>query len=205
MANDPNLDPQTLVVPGHGTVLISTGASAEPFDITGFNIKDKSTYGDGWESCGYTSKDDTVEFSKDGGDVTSIDTWEEDGLDTTYEAITWSFLVRALSMQKKTFDLAFGGGAYDETLGGYGMGDITPVEKSVMIIFAHNGKRGGVYIRRAKLSVGDAPSVDTEQFFEIEIKGDVLASDSDKYKKIFWYAARPYDAKKALNTADAGV
>lgn len=194
MANDPNLDPKTLVVPGHGNVLISTDETAEPFDITGFNIKDTATYGPGWESLGYTSKENTVEFSKDGGDVSSVDTWEEDGMDTTYEATLWSVLVRALSMQRKTFEYAFGGGKWDENLKGYGMGDVEPITKSMMIIFAHNGKRAGAYIRRVKIGAGDAPSIDPEQFFEIELKGDILASDSATYKKIFWYSARPYDA-----------
>lgn len=201
MARDPNLDPKTLVVPGHGNVLVSTGTVAEPFDIESFDIMDASTYGEDWMSIGYTSKADTVEFNKDGGDASSVDTWEQDGMDTTYEAILWSFVVRALSMQRSMYELAFGGGAYDSALKGYAMGDVEPIEKSVMIVFAHNGKRGGIYIRRAKLGVGDAPSVDVENFFQIEIKGDVLASDSTKYKKIFWFDARPY---KAL-TAGAGV
>lgn len=194
MARDANLDPKSLIIPGHGNVLVSTEATAEPFDVAKFDITDKASYGAGWTSLGYTSKEDTIEFDKDGGDATSVDTWEEDGVDTTYEAVLWSFVVRALSMQKSTFDLAFGGGTWLEDIKGYAMGDITPVEKSVMIIFAHAGKRAGIYIRRAKLSAGDAPSVDPEQFFTIEIKGDVLASDSDKYKKITWLAARDFTA-----------
>lgn len=188
---DPNLDPKSTIIPGHGNVLISKQATAEPFDIEKFNINNPASYGSDWQSLGYTSKENTVEFDKDGGDAKSVDTWEEDGVDTSYEAVLWSFVVRALSMNQKTFEMAFGGGAWDETLKGYGMGDITPIEKSVMIIFAHAGKRAGVYIRRAKLAAGDAPKVDAEQFFEIEIKGSVLASDSSKYKKIFWFAARP--------------
>lgn len=187
---DPNLDPKSTIIPGHGNVLISKEATAEPFDIAQFDIKDETTYGTGWESIGYTSKENTIEFDKDGGDASSVDTWEEDGVDTSYEAVLWSFVVRALSMNRKTFELAFGGGEWDEDLQGYAMGDITPIEKSVLIIFAHAGKRFGIYVRRAKLSAGDAPSVDPEQFFEIEIKGDVLTSDSVKYKKVFWMGAR---------------
>ncbi|WP_269929103.1 hypothetical protein [Kocuria massiliensis] len=191
MARDEKLDPKSVVIPGHGNVLVSTGDTAEPFDIGQFQIGDESTYGEGWMSLGYTSKENTIEFDKDGGDATSVDAWEEDGLDTSYESTLWSFVVRALSMSKDVFELAFNGGAWDDELDGYAMGDVTPIEKSVMIIFAHAGKRAGIYIRRAKLASGEAPSIDVEQFFEIEIKGDVLASDSAKYKKIFWYKARP--------------
>lgn len=194
MARDTALDPKTLIIPGHGNVLVSTATVAEPFDVEKFVIGDSATYGTGWQSIGYTSKEDAVALNKDGGDATLVDTWEEDGTDATYEAIQWSFTVNSLSMSKSMYDLAFGGGAYDATLKGYGMGDIEPVEKSVMIIFAHNGKRAGLYIRRAKLSVGDAPSIDTEKYFSVQIKGDVLASDSAKFKKIFWFDARPYKA-----------
>lgn len=205
MARDPNLDPSNIIVPGHGNVLVSTDKTAEPFDPAGFNIFDSSSYGPGWRSIGYTSKDDTIEFDKDGGDATSLDTWEEDGVDTAYESVLWSFVVRALSMNRETFELAFGGGAWDETLKGYGVGDVSPTEKSVMIIFAHGGKRAGVYIRRCKLQAGDAPEVDAEQFFEIEIKGDVLASDSEKYKKMFWFAARPAVEGTAVTPKDVAA
>lgn len=190
---DANLDKKHLVIPGHGNILISKEGTADPFDVKSFVIGDTATYPSEWESIGYTSKDNTVEFNKDGGDANSVDVWEEDAADISNDPILWSFVARAVSMQRKTFELAFGGGKYDETLGGYAMGDIEPVEKSVMILFSHGGKRGGVYIRRAKLSAGDAPKIDPEQFFEIEISGSILSPDVQTWGKVFWYDARNYE------------
>lgn len=193
MAQDANLTKNSLIIPGHGTVLVSKGKVADPFDPKNFLIGDDTTYPkNNWMHFGMTSKQNTVEFSKDGGDSSTADTWEFDAVDSTIDPIKWSLTIGALSMHKAMFELAFGGGKHDATLKGYAMGDVEPVEKSLMVLFAHGGKRGGVYIRNAKLSVGDAPSVDVENFFEVQLSATVGQPDKNDWGKIFWFDARDY-------------
>lgn len=196
---DANLDKSKLMIPGHGTVLVSVGEKADPFDPKNFVIGDDTTYKKSdWMQFGLTSKENTIEFSKDGGDTTAVDTWEFDGVDITKDPITWSFNIGSLSMQKAAWELAYGGGKYVDALKAYAMSDVVPVQKSVMIIFAHNGKRAGAYIRSARLSVGDAPSVDTEKFFETQLSGSVIQPDVDTWGKVLWFDARAYEAGRVV-------
>lgn len=196
MAREANYDANKLVVPGHGTVLVSIGEVADPFDIESFVLGDDTSYpSDQWMPFALTSKENTFAFTKDGGDETVLGVWEFDAVDSSTESATSGFTVNAASMQKSVWDLAYGGGKYDETLKGYAEHENVPVTKSAMVIFAHGGKRAGAYMRKTKVTAGDAPEVAPDNFFETQIKGTILTPENMTWGKRFWFDARPYKAK----------
>ncbi|WHS51386.1 hypothetical protein QM007_05350 [Rothia sp. SD9660Na] len=195
MAREANYDADKLVVPGHGTVLVSVTDKADPFDIESFVLGDDTSYPkDQWMPFALTSKENTFAFTKDGGDETVLDVWEFDSMDSSTESATNGFTVNAASMQKSVWDLAYGGGKYDEELKGYAEHETVPVEKSVMVIFAHGGKRAGAYMRKVKITAGDAPDISPDNFFETQLKGTILTPDVMTWGKRFWFDARPYKA-----------
>lgn len=195
MAREANYDTSKLVVPGHGTLLVSVAETADPFDIKSFVLGDDTSYpSNEWMPFALTSKENTFAFTKDGGDETVLDVWEFDGVDSSTESTTIGFTINAASMQKAVWEMAYGGGEYNETLKAYAEKEVVPVVKSAMVIFAHGGKRAGAYMRKVKITAGDAPEIATDNFFETQLKGTILTPEDMTWGKRLWLDARPYEA-----------
>lgn len=191
------LDPGKIIIPGHGNVLYAEPDTL-PFNPANFIIGNESTYGEGWGSFGLTSKENPPEFEKDGGDATQKDTWELDAVDVSYESTSWSGLVNALEMKRETYELVQPDGQWSEEQGGYY--DVTgdgKIEKAIFFIFVQGTKRAAWWFPRVSLGLGDAPSVDVEEFFETQASFQALSSlthttaDGRPIRQR-WYPVRSY-------------
>ncbi len=183
------LDAGKTIIPFRGNVLVAP-VDTTPFDISSFVIGDDSTYG-GFESLGHTSRENSVALEKDGGDAEQKGSWEDEGLDAVYEPTAWSSTVNALQMDRATFELAFPGGEWDEETQSYDVGNIGTVERAVMVVFAPGDKRAGFYMPRGQITLGDAPELDVEEFFELQLRIQALSSQTTR-KRFRWFATRPY-------------
>ncbi|MCG7425053.1 hypothetical protein [Kocuria rhizophila] len=192
------LDAGKTIIPFRGNVLVAP-VDTKPIDISSFVIGEESTY-TGWDSIGHTSRENTVALEKDGGDAEQKGSWEDEGLDAVYEPTAWSSTVNALQMDRETFELAFPGGEWDEATQSYDVGNIGTVERAVLVIFAPGDKRAGFYMPRGQITLGDAPELDVEEFFELQLRIQALSSQTTR-KRFRWFATRQY---KALAPAQDG-
>lgn len=165
----------SLIVPGHGTVFWAPEDADLPADpLTAFQLAKDAP--EGWVDLGHTSKENTIEFSKDGGDKTQLDTWYADAVRVVYGAMQWGMSVAALQMTKQTLDLAFQG-EMDATNGRY----IVPASSGatrgqLAILFQDVTDSMVFYLPNTQTLLGDAPSVNVEGFFEVQLSVSILST-----------------------------
>lgn len=172
-------------IPGKGTVLVAPPDTAAPdyeaIDPTG-------VLSGGWEALGHTSRDNAVSLSKGGGDATQRGSWWDDALRSTYDPITWSVNVNSLQVDKLTLGLAFGDGVHNGTAGTYDVGgSITAVKKAVFILIVDGSSRMGIYIPNTTITIGDAPQIAVDAFFEIALSAQMLNSPTTGKRFRFYH------------------
>lgn len=175
-----SVDATKLVIPGNGTVFHAAKNTLPPASpLTAFSLA--GTAPTGWTNLGHTSKQNTISFSKDGGDKTSLDTWIADAVRTVYSSVSWSVTIPALQIDADVLDLAFNGDFHSgqSGTGGYIVpGSPTPQEAALFIYFKDSTGAMGFWIPNASVSLGDAPSVDTANFFELPLSAAIQSADT---------------------------
>jgi hypothetical protein len=186
------LDPSKLILPGNGTVL-QAPAGTEPFDLDAFDLNDPLTF-EGWELFGHTSRENLPAFSKEGGEVSQKGTWEQSGVRAVNgEAETYTLAINALEVTQDTLELAFGGGVYDATRRRYAVKEIQAQERALFLVMLDGTRRAGIDMKNTSIKVGDLPSIDVENFFEVQLLAQVLTDPVSGEKFGFW-EPRPYVA-----------
>jgi len=162
-------------IPGKGTVLVAPPDTAAP----DYETIDPLSPTGGWVALGHTSRDNNVSLSKGGGDATQRGSWWDDALRSTYDPITWSVNVNSIQIDGTTLGLAFGGGTQDGTAGTYDVaGTITPQKKALFILIVDGSTRMGIYIPNTTITIGDAPQIAVDAFFEITLTAQMLNSET---------------------------
>lgn len=162
-------------IPGKGTVLVAPPDTAAP----DYETIDPLSPSGGWVALGHTSRDNNVSLSKGGGDATQRGSWWDDALRSTYDPITWSVNVNSIQIDGTTLGLAFGGGTQDGTAGTYDVaGSITPQKKALFILIVDGATRMGIYIPNTTITIGDAPQIAVDAFFEITLTAQMLNSET---------------------------
>jgi len=176
------------IIPGKGTVLVAAPDTAPPSNwatIDPTNVAQMAASG-GWEALGHTSRENNVALSKDGGEATAVGSWWDENLDTNRTGTNWTVTVNSIQIDSLTLGLAFGGGTLNTTEGSYDVGDIVPQDKALFIILQGTTTRMGLYIPNTSVSIGDAPEVPTDAFFEIQLSAAIKNSATTS-KKFKWY------------------
>ena len=167
------LNAATVILPGRGTVFTAP-ANTVPFDKDTVNAATTSTY-TGWNCLGHTSRDNTVGLSKEGGEATSRGSWYDPNLRATRDPNSWGFTVNSLQLDALTLGLAFPGG---EIRGGaFWVPSATgSAERAIYILMIDGPATGGLYFPRVDISIGDAPEISVDSFFEIQLSGSMLSA-----------------------------
>lgn len=169
---------QAIAVPGNGTVFYSAPGTALPANpLTAFTLK--GSLPAGWSSFGHTSKQNIVNFSREGGETQTLDTFLEDAVRSIVtDSGTWTLNIAALQIEAGTLDNAFNG-QVDDVLGRYVIpASPQPVEKQLFVLLTDNSGNLGFEIPRADLTASGAFSLDPSNYVEIPIAATLL-SDSE--------------------------
>jgi hypothetical protein len=168
-------DSQTLMIPARGTIYTSAPNTKPPKNpLTAFDItKDGPT---GWTNLGHTSKENLIGFTKEGGERESLGTFLAESVRTTQSDVSWGITVNALQITKETLDLAFDG-AVDTTTGGYTVAGGGSKNVGAFILFQDLTAKLGFWLPSIDMSLGDAPSLDTANFFEFPLSASILSVD----------------------------
>ena len=169
------------IIPGQGWVYYGDVDTDVPL-IETFDEAQCETIFPNWTWLGSTSRDNTVSLSKDGGDTESKDTWDTLNARVIKQPEQWSLTVNSVSVEQKVLELAFPGGTYDSAKKMYTVpSKSSTVSKAVLVVMKDdvNGM-AGFYFPNGAMSLGDAPEVDVENFFEIQLAVDAQASPTTK-------------------------
>lgn len=173
-----SVDATKLVIPGHGTIFTAPANTKPPtsaltaFSLTADTVANNETTPVNWANLGHTSKQNTIAFTKDGGDRETLDTFLADSVRVTTASTQWGFTANALQFDADTLDLAFNGD-FDEGTGGYTVATPAPVSMAVFLFFQDVTAKLGFWIPNVEITLGDAPSVDAANFFELPLSGAI--------------------------------
>lgn len=179
-----SVDATKLVIPGHGTVFHAPANTLPPtnpltaFSLTANSVPNSETMPVTWNNLGHTSKQNTIAFTKEGGERESLDTFLSDAVRTTTSSTSWGLSVAALQFDADNLDLAFNGD-FDSATGGYTVASPAPVSTALFLFFQDTTGAIGFWLPNTEISLGDAPSVDTAQFLELPLTGSILTAADD--------------------------
>ncbi|MCZ4066429.1 hypothetical protein O1W71_01940 [Microbacterium sp. H37-C3] len=171
-------DSQTLMIPARGTIFTSAPNLKPPvnplagdsFDIT----KNGPT---GWTNLGHTSKENLIGFTKEGGERESLGTFLAESVRTTQSDVSWGITVNSLQITKETLDLAFAG-EFDPKTGGYTVAGGGSKNVGAFIVFQDVTAKLAFWLPSIDMSLGDAPSLDTANFFEFPLSASILSVEN---------------------------
>lgn len=165
------------IIPGQGWVLLGEKDTAVP-DIATWDPS-KPTGLTGFTVLGHTSKDNPPALSKDGGETELKDTWDVPGLRAETSVVKWSATVNVVSVTQSVLELAFPGGKWDnEHKAMFIPANATTVSKAVLIIMKDAvAGYSAIYIPSGAIALGEAPSIATDGFFELQLNISALTSE----------------------------
>lgn len=168
----------TLTIPAHGTVFhapVNTLPPALPLGPAGFNLQEDGPTP--WKNLGHTSKQNTISFTKEGGEREPIDTFLADAVRYSTASTSWGVNISALQFDEDNLKMAFNGD-FDPATGGYTVATPSPVASALFLYFQDSTGSLGFWIPNTEISLGDAPSVDTSNFFEMPLTASILSAAS---------------------------
>lgn len=166
----------SLVIPAHGTVFHAPVGTKPPTNpLTAFKLLEDGPTP--WKNLGHTSKQNTIAFTKEGGERESLDTFLQDNVRVSTGSVSWGFTAQALQFDENNLDLAFNGD-FDEATGGYTVTTPEPLNVAIFLFFRDSTGSLGFWLPNVEVTLGDAPSVDTANFFELPLTGSILAAPS---------------------------
>lgn len=172
-----SVDATKLVIPGHGTVFHAPKNTPPPATpLAAFNLQTDGPTP--WLNLGHTSKQNTIAFTKEGGERESIDTFLADAVRTTTSSTSWGVTAAALQFDQDNLDMAFNGD-FNPATGGYIVATPAPIEAALFLYFQDTTGAVGFWLPNCEVALGDAPSVDTAQFLELPLSVSILAAAND--------------------------
>jgi len=169
------VDATALVVPGHATVWHAPANTDCPDDPLAVFTLTGNTVATAWENLGHTSKENTVNFAREGGDKTSLDTYLADAVRTVYSSVNWTLNIPALQFDQDVLDLAFAG-ALDADDGYVIPGSSDPTGAALFLLFQDGSASLGFYIPNTVVTLGDVPGFDPESFTELPLAASIQSA-----------------------------
>jgi hypothetical protein len=185
------LDDTEVLIPATGYVFLNAtlGAAAPALTPSATAALDltAATLATGWTNMGHTSRDDNVSLGRDGGDVTTVGTWQASALRTSVAPITYTLTLNALQANNETFQLYFGGGSIAGT-DYYDMPDnATAQDRALYVVFVDGTKRLPLWVPKASIIGSDAVEADPEDFLQFNLSATFVKHATDPIGR--WFAA----------------
>lgn len=147
-----------------------TGGTTPALTVT---LKASSTL---WVSVGHTSRGDLPEFGFDGGDHEVKGSWQNENLREIVTSPIADFLTLMLhQFDQSSFELYYGTDS-QSTAGvfGVGNGNVTPVEKALLVLIVDGTNRVGFYAPKASVRRDDSVKLATDDFATLPVKATFL-------------------------------
>ena len=180
------LDDSLVLVPGKGAVFTATSGTTLWTSTEIDTFISAGTIPSGWDHLGHTDADSPLTPSQDGGDTTTLGSWQNDALKQTQAPVVDSFTVPAEQVLDTAVMSLYLGGGDASTADEFAAPDSpAPVEKAWMVLFIDGTVCLGWGGAKAAITRGDAASISTDDFMKYPLKFTILkASGAPRFKFI---------------------
>ncbi|MDY6143747.1 MAG: hypothetical protein SPI14_06045 [Arcanobacterium sp.] len=166
------------VLPGQGWVFYGAPDTA-PFEISTFDEKTLTDH-EGWTFMGNTSKENLPTLGKEGGDITTYETWDTPSMRSDVASTVYSMTINVVSMTVATLQLAFPGGTWDQSSGQYKVAARSQTTNKAVLVVMKDNVNGyqGFYFPNAAIALGDAPELASDGFVEVPLLATAQTSST---------------------------
>lgn len=171
---------KSLIVAAHGTLFLADAETPLPTDMSQFKVN-SPTVDSKWYNIGHTSKNNPFEFTLDGGDVSTKDTFMVNAARVTHASKTLKATGSSVQADSATFNLIYGtvnragvtgitDGNLDAQAGNYAL---------FFLLADENSSQAGLYLPNASFGSNSMPKVGSD-FLEFGFSATAQASKSLK-------------------------
>lgn len=178
------LNDALVLVPGKGAVFTSTSGT-DPWTAAEVDaFVSAGTIPAGWNHLGHTDIDSPLTPAQDGGDTTTLGSWQNDALKQTQAAVTDSFTVPAEQVLDTDILTLYYGGGTATTPGEFSAPDSPAAqERAWQVVFIDGTTAFGWGGAKASILRGDAANIATDDFMKLPLTFTILkASGKPRFK-----------------------
>lgn len=167
-------DPTPVIAETGHIYVADPGASLAATDLATYTFNAaKPDHLKGWTWLGDTSSENLPEFESDGGDQNAVHTWDRKSLRVTTEAKTHTVKFSAVTTTDAAMSTAFPGSTWNVQDKAWDVNLDGTVDKAVLMV-VEDGEMVCAHLFSKVTLSGSLPSLDAENFSEIEISGTIL-------------------------------
>lgn len=166
------LDSSSVIVPGEGHFYINTAGTAAPGS--------SAVPGGGWTEIGHTSFDSPLTISREGGERTTLPSWQSSALRESVSKVTYSLAFGLLQHDEANLKLYYGGGSV--TSGVFQVPKTpTPQEHALFVRIVDGSDVWAQYFSIASILGSDSEEADPENLMSMPVSATVLEDDALAY------------------------
>lgn len=164
------LDDNAVMVPGKGYFYVAPLGTTMP---TG------STPADPWINVGHTSRDEPLTISREGGDRTTLGSWQNEALRERVEPVSYRLAFRCLQYDSLALSLFYGGGSVDATTNRFQVPKTpTPQEYALYVVIVDGGNTWDRHFPKSGILGNDDEEFDVEQLAGMPVSATILGDSS---------------------------
>lgn len=167
------LDDNAVTVPGRGYYYVAPSGTAVPSG-TGEPAAP-------WINVGHTSQDDPLTISRDGGDRTTLGSWQNDALRETIEPTTYQLAFKLLQYDELALSLYYGGGQVGES-GRFEVPKSPQAqEHALYVVIVDGANRWDRHFPKVSVLGNDDEELDTAELSGMPVAATILGDSSLDY------------------------
>jgi len=177
-----SLDSTAVVLPGRGYIFIhnTPGQASPATTVSALDALDleAATIATTWRNLGHTSRENSVTRFRDGGDTTTLGSWQADSLFASTEPVTQGLTFNPLQFSNDVL-LAYEGGGDITAEDLFDLPD-SPIaqEKALFLVMVSGSTRVGLYVPKVALSAADGSEADPSALYEWPLRATFLKMTS---------------------------
>lgn len=166
------LDASSVIVPGEGHFYINTSGTTAP---TGTGVP-----GGSWVEVGHTSFDSPLTINREGGDRTTLKSWQSAALRESVAPVTYSLGFGLLQHDEPNLKLFYGGGSV--VSGVFRVPKTpTPQEHGLFVRIVDGSDVWAQHFSIASILGSDSEEADPENLMSMPVSATVLGNDALDY------------------------
>lgn len=168
-----------VLLPGTGFFYTAPTGTAVPAD--------KTAPASPWENLGHTAREDGMTITREGGDTTTLATWQNTALRTRRDPVSWALTFNLHQIDNTVLELYFGGADID-TAGVFGVpSDADSTPRALYVRLVDGADEVGLYVPSVEVAAEDDIEVDVEGFLQLPVRANVLQVTGSNLME-FWKA-----------------
>jgi hypothetical protein len=163
-----------IIVPGEGHFYVAPTGTTKP---TGVAVPSAP-----FVEIGHTSYDEPLTIERDGGDITTLKTWQSTAARTIVEPITYSLNFGALEHDDLALNLYYGGGAVNATTDEFEVTKTPAVQdKSLFVRIIDGAEVNAYYFGTVGIIGVDSQELDPQALWALPLTATVLDTAALSY------------------------